>query len=177
MPQDRSCNIDGADGSSRPASVKIEIERKYLVANEGWRDAIVEERHMRDGLLAVFGSGKVRIRIEGARGWFTVKGQREGLSRAEFEFEIPIGEAEEMLNRLCGMTLAKTRYLVRHDRHVWEVDVYHQPLSGLVLAEIELSSEDERFTRPDWLGAEVTGDPAYSKRELVAQAVAGKRRD
>jgi CYTH domain-containing protein len=154
--------------------MKIETERKYLVAHDGWRDAIEDERQLRDGLLAVFDSGKVRIRTDGARGWITVKGPRNGLSRAEFDFEIPVGEAEEMLSQLCGMTLQKTRFLVRHDLHVWEVDVHHGPLAGLVLAEIELSSQDEVFTRPDWLGTEVTGDPAYSKRELVVRALAGK---
>ncbi|WP_372624499.1 hypothetical protein [Falsiroseomonas sp.] len=93
-----------------------------------------------------------------------------------FESAIPVGEAKEMLSRLCGVTLDKTRCLVRHDRHVWEVDVHQEPLAGFGLTETELSSEDEVFTRPDWLGAEVTGDPAYSKRELVARALAGKRR-
>jgi adenylate cyclase len=158
------------------ADVKIEIERKFLVVNDTWRDAIVDKRLLRDGLLAVFDKGKARIRVEGARAWITVKGARNGLSRVEFEFEIPVGEAEEMLNRLCGRTLDKTRYLVRHDRHVWEVDLYQEPLAGLVLAELELSSEDEVFTRPGWLGAEVTGDPAYSKRELVARALSGQGR-
>ena len=153
--------------------MKIEIERKFLVAHDGWRGDILGQRRLRDGLLAEFADGKVRIRSDGARGWITVKGQRSGLSRPEFDFEIPHAEAVRMLDLLCDVTLEKTRHLVRHGRHVWEVDVHHGPLEGLVLAELELTAEDEAFDRPGWLGAEVTGDPAYSKRGLVARARAG----
>jgi CYTH domain-containing protein len=149
----------------------IEIERKFLVINDGWRGAGIDSQRIRDGILARFGEGKVRVRITDDRAWFTVKGPRMGLSRAEFEYEIPCSEAEDILNGLCaGPLIEKTRHFVPHDGLTWEVDVYEGALVGLVLAEIELEREDQAFTMPDWVGSEVTGNPRYKKSNLLGRS-------
>jgi adenylate cyclase len=148
----------------------IEIERKFLVISDGWRGAAVGSQRIRDGILARFGEGKVCVRITDDRAWFTVKGPRKGLCRAEFEYEIPCSEAEDMLSGLCtGPLIEKTRHFVPHDGLTWEVDVYEGVLAGLVLAEIELEREDQAFTMPDWVGCEVTGNPLYNKSNLLGR--------
>ncbi|SDB21405.1 CYTH domain-containing protein [Belnapia rosea] len=109
-----------------------EIERKFLVANDGWRAAASGSSRLRDGLIARFGSGKVRVRLDGDRGLLTVKGPRVGLRRAEYEYEIPAVEAEEMLRTLAdGPIVEKTRFRVPHGSLTWEVDVHEGILAGL----------------------------------------------
>jgi CYTH domain-containing protein len=118
-------------------------------------------------LIARFGEGKVRVRIANDKALITIKGPRTGLRRAEFEYEVPHADAEEMLNTLCaGPLVEKTRYFVQHDGLTWHVDVYHGVLEGLVLAEVELAREDQLFARPDWAGREVTGDPRYKSANI-----------
>jgi adenylate cyclase len=147
----------------------FEIERKFLVANDAWRGAVSSSEKMQDGLIARFGEGKVRIRIAGERASITVKGPRKGLRRAEFEYEIPIAEATEMLVTLCdGHMVEKTRYFVPHDGVIWQVDVHEGLLDGLILAEVELEHEDQDFIQPEWVGQEVTGDPRYKKTNIFA---------
>ncbi|WGF86769.1 CYTH domain-containing protein [Marinivivus vitaminiproducens] len=150
-----------------------EIERKFLIANDAWRGGIVGERHLRDGLVARFGQGKVRVRIDAERAWITVKGPRVGFARPEFEYPIPLGDAEAMLASLCdGPVVEKTRYLVPHDGLVWEVDIYDGILGGLAFAEVELPSVDHPLRPPHWVGREVTGDPKFRQAALL-QAVGG----
>ena len=135
-----------------------EIERKFLVAGEGWRRAAAGSRSMRQFYLARGERATVRVRLtEGHPARLTVKGEG-GVSRPEFEWEIPETDAREMEALATGRVIAKTRHLVSHGGFTWEVDVFED---GLVLAEIELPAVDTPFERPDWAGEEVTGDPRY----------------
>jgi CYTH domain-containing protein len=152
---------------------KVEIERKFLVAGEAWRGASIGVRRLRDGLLAMFDGGKVRVRIEEPRAWLAVKGPRAGYARQEFEYEVPLSDAEAMMATLChGAEIRKTRHLVPHAARVWEVDVHEGALAGLVHAEIELEAADAQLDLPPWVGREITGDPAYSTRTLLQRAAA-----
>lgn len=113
---------------------KVEVERKFLISGDGWRSHAVGARRLRDGLVALFDAGKVRVRVEEPRAWLTVKGPRNGLSRREFEYEIPLGEADAMLRNLCrGAEIRKTRHLVPHAGRIWEVDVHGGALAGLIV--------------------------------------------
>jgi CYTH domain-containing protein len=159
----------------------VEIERKFLVLSDAWRETATGSQKLRDGILARFGDGKVRVRIADDQAWLTVKGPRRGLRRSEFEYEIACSEAEEMLHTLCdGPVLEKTRYFVPCGEFTWEVDVYEGALAGLILTEIELEHEDQAFTVPTWVGREVTHDPRYRKVNLLTlyanpQAALGRK--
>ena len=145
----------------------VEIERKFLVTGEGWRAQAHQSIAMRHGYLAPLGSkASVRVRIEGEVGKLNVKAAVVGASRAEFEYSIPAAEAEEMLATLASGLILKTRHYVTVGAHLWEVDVFEGENAPLVVAEIELGSEDEEFLRPDWLGAEVTMDARYYNHSL-----------
>ncbi|TDR90159.1 CYTH domain-containing protein [Enterovirga rhinocerotis] len=146
----------------------FEIERKFLVAHDGWRAAAVGGRLLRDGLVGPYHTSKVRVRLDGERAWLTVKGPRKGLGRLEFEYEIPSDDADEMLRSVCqGEQVEKIRHNVFHDGLKWEVDVYQGSLSGIVLAEVELQREDQPFSKPDWVGQEVSGDPRFKKAAML----------
>ena len=139
-----------------------ETERKFLVAGD-FRGEVSGASRIRQGFLNSTPGRTVRVRVRDDKGYITVKGPAQGLTRFEWEKEIPAAEAELLLG-LCepGM-IDKTRYLVpsADGMHVWEVDEFHGDNEGLVVAEIELGAEYESFPRPDWLGAEVTGDRRY----------------
>ena len=144
----------------------VEIERRYLVVSPGWRIHAGPGRKFRQGYLKT-GGVKVRVRSGADGASLTVKGPRSGLARVEFEYPIPIDDAEQML-RICHQPLVeKTRHEVRHRDHVWEVDVFVGANVGLILAEIELSAANERFELPRWVGPEVTGDPRYGHESLL----------
>lgn len=146
----------------------IEIERKFLVRNECWRDLFTRQQEIRDGLIAIANGRKVRVRICDSRATLTVKAKTEGLANVEFEYDIPQADAEELLARHCLRgELAKTRYFVPHGALTWEVDVYKGILAGVILAEVELPSESTELTLPFWVGREVTGDPDYKKSNMV----------
>ncbi len=144
----------------------IEIERKFLVA-DGWRDAVTRAVPMRQGYLG--GSRcSVRIRIAGEGAQINIKSRELGRRRLEFEYQIPAGDAHEMLDRLAdGALVEKTRHYVEIGDHIWEIDEFAGDNAGLVVAEIELNSEDERFDRPPWLGPEVTDDARYYNLALA----------
>jgi adenylate cyclase len=145
-----------------------EIERKFLVRNEAWRDS-AEAVPFRQGFLSTEPERTVRVRLAGTRGTITVKGKTVGARREEFEYEIPAADAQSMLDSLCKRPLVeKVRYTVPLGTHVWEIDVFEGVNAGLIVAEIELSAEDEVFERPEWLGDEVTDDPRYFNSNLVA---------
>ncbi|HXR35774.1 MAG TPA: CYTH domain-containing protein [Candidatus Binataceae bacterium] len=142
----------------------IEIERKFLVADEGWRKLYTKSARLRDGLIATSNDCKVRVRMYERRATITIKTKRAGSKRSEFEYEIPVEDAEELISFHCGENvLAKTRYYVPHQGFTWEVDVYEGILSGVILAEIELESADIKVPAPHWIGREVTDDPQYKK--------------
>ena len=144
----------------------LEIERKFLVRGEPWREAS-SAMPLVQGYLSPSGTkATVRVRVGPEAAWLTVKGPVEGLSRAEFEFEIPRSEGRAML-KLCDRTVEKTRYLLHQGEHVWELDVFEGANRGLVVAEIELTREEESFERPDWLGEEVSFEKRYRNSALA----------
>ena len=144
-----------------------EIERKYLLKNDGWR-AGAEGVLYRQGYLSTAAERNVRVRTIGERAYLTVKGKGEGITRLEFEYEIPLADGEAMLDRLCHRPLIeKVRYKIEHGGLVWEVDEFRGDNAGLVVAEVELESEDQVFAAPPWVGEEVTADPRYLNANLV----------
>ena len=149
----------------------VEIETKFLVANDDWRKLAVSSEVLVDGLIAVSDGRKVRVRAYASRATLTVKSRRKGPKRSEFEYEIPMADAEDMLNLHCsGNILVKTRHRVPYKEFIWDVDEYEGLLSGVLLAEVELHNELCEPQLPDWIGAEVTDDPRYHKTNLRAAA-------
>ena len=147
----------------------LEIERKFLVLNESYRSEAFRSDRISQGYLCRQNCNSVRVRIRGDKGYLTIKGPSldGGLSRYEWEKEIPLPEAEELL-LLCGDALIdKRRYLVKCGKHVYEVDEFYGDNQGLVVAEIELDDENESFEKPAFLGAEVTGDRKYYNSHLT----------
>jgi len=144
-------------------AMPIEIERKFLLAGEPPSSEGVE---MKQAYLCKDPERTVRIRIEPERAVLAIKGKPIGLARPEFEYEIPIQEAQELMKLCIGSPVEKTRYHHRLGQHVWEIDVFHGGNEGLVVAEIELAAEDEEFDKPAWIGAEVSDDPRYANSSL-----------
>ncbi len=146
----------------------VEIERKFLVAGDGWRQEVVSSKTLRQGYLALTERCSVRVRIAGDDANLNFKGLTIGIRRSEFEYPIPLADAEAMLEDYCGANVIdKRRHLVDHAGHRGEIDEFAGENAGLVVAELELESEDEAFERPDWLGEEVTGDIRYYNVALV----------
>lgn len=140
----------------------MEIERKFLVKGNFKTESHVSTR-VTQGYLSSSPERTVRVRIKGEKGFITIKGKgnASGTSRYEWEKEIPVEEARELLQLCEPGIIDKTRYLIRHEGHLFEVDEFHGENDGLVIAEIELKNENENFSRPAWLGEEVTGDRKY----------------
>ena len=144
-----------------------EIERKFLVSNPDILEGLAGT-FFHQGYLSTDKDRIVRVRIMGERGVLTIKGIDSGFTRLEYEFEVPVADAQEMLDRLCLPTvIQKHRYLIPYHGFTWEVDVFHGDNEGLIVAEIELSAEDEAFDLPDWIGKEVTEDQRYYNASLV----------
>jgi len=144
----------------------IEIERKYLVRNKEWQ-TLGSAIPYSQGYLVADGVRTVRVRLAGRNGYLTIKGKSEGFRRKEFEYVVPYADALEMLG-LCALPLIeKQRTRVLHEGKIWEVDEFYGENNGLIIAEIELKSEDETFSVPNWIGEEVTGDPRYYNSSLV----------
>ena len=145
-----------------------EVERKFLLANESWRTEVTRSVPMRQGYLAGSARASIRVRIAGTEAHLNIKSARLGVERDEFEYPLPIDDAEKILSTLAvGPLLAKTRHYLRHADHVWEIDEFHAENAGLIVAEIELDEPDEGFARPSWLGREVSDDPRYYNVNLV----------
>lgn len=142
----------------------IEIERKYLVRGEFRRGV---PTRMVQGYVCREEGRTIRIRIAGEEAWLTIKGPTENCTRPEYEYPIPVEDARELLQLSCTPLVEKDRWQIEHEGHLWEVDVFLGDNAGLIVAEIELSAPDEHFTRPDWLGVEVTEDPRYRNSELA----------
>jgi len=146
-----------------------EIERKFLVTDHSYRDEATRQTKIVQAYLSSDPERNVRIRIQGEKGFLTIKGvgNQSGASRYEWEKEIPVEEAEE-LRAICEPgIIEKTRYIVPKGKHIYEVDEFRGDNDGLVIAEIELETEGEPFEKPGWLGPEVTGDPAYYNSMLA----------
>ncbi len=142
-----------------------------MVDDGTYRDLALASIEIVQGYISCDPDRTVRVRMYGDRGFITVKTRNTGAVRNEWEFEIPSSEARDMLAEACRGVLSKTRYIVPGDDGLsWEIDEFHGRLQGLVIAEIELPEEDHPFTRPGFIGREVTGDPRYYNSNLVAQA-------
>lgn len=140
----------------------LEIERKFLVKGD-FKTGAYQSTRVTQGYLSSVPERTVRVRVKGEKGFLTIKGKgnASGISRYEWEKEIPVEEAKELLQLCEPGIIDKTRYLIRHEGHLFEVDEFHGENDGLVIAEIELKNENENFSRPAWLGEEVTGDRKY----------------
>ncbi len=146
----------------------VEIEHKYLVHKELWDKAQPRKgEHIRQGYLQNEPHQTVRIRTRDKRAYITIKGSAEGASRDEFEFRIPLKEANELLDKFCGNVIDKTRYKIRYRRRTWEVDVFEGQNQDLILAEITLESEVANYKLPPWASENVTGDERYYNSYLV----------
>ena len=143
-----------------------EIERKYLLNGANWRVGAVGT-FVRQGYLSVSEGRTVRVRTIGEEGFLTIKGSTQGVSRREFEYSIPIADANQMLEELCLHPLIeKTRYRIPYGDLVWEVDEFSGDNEGLIVAEVELGHEDQEISLPEWIGEEVSGDPRYFNSNL-----------
>ncbi|MGD8590554.1 MAG: CYTH domain-containing protein [Chromatiales bacterium] len=146
----------------------LEIERKYLVINDKWKSSVESQTVMKQGYLATVANASIRVRVARDKALLNIKSATLGIRRSEYEYEIPLADAEEMLADLVqGAVIDKVRYEVRCGNHLWELDVFHGDNEGLIVAELELSSEDESFEMPEWAGQEVSGDPRYYNASLV----------
>ena len=145
----------------------VEIERKFLVRDRGFLDDVVGVPY-RQGYLSTDPDRTVRIRRAGPLAYITIKGRSHGATRAEFEYEIPLDDADALLEQCLLPVVEKVRHRVEHGGRTWEVDVFAGANDGLVVAEIELPSEDVVLDVPSWIGDEVTDDPRYFNANLIA---------
>lgn len=149
-----------------------EIERKFLVIDDSWRALARQSLFIRQGYLATGAAASVRIRIVAEQGgWITIKSTEPGIARAEFEYQIPLEDAEALFALCAEGTIEKRRHLVQRDELAWEIDVFEGPHQGLVMAEIELPESDHPVAPPPWLGREVTDDPAYRNASLARAGI------
>jgi len=144
----------------------LEIERKFLVMEGAWRNE--KGKTYRQGYLNSAKERNVRVRTIEERGYLTVKGVSRGAVRVEYEYEIPVADAEAMLEDLCEKPLIeKKRYRIGYKGLIWEVDEFFGENTGLIMAEVELESENQEFVKPEWIAGEVTGDPRYFNANLI----------
>lgn len=145
-----------------------EIERKFLIKSADWRSAVTGNKTIKQGYMAVNDQCAVRIRITDSDAYLTIKSSGLDIARKEYEYTIPIADAEEMMNKFCtGHKIEKVRYYVDYQGSVWEVDVFEGDNQGLVVAEIELSSVKEEVSLPSWAGVEVSADARYRNNNLA----------
>lgn len=145
----------------------VEVERKYLVNNQKWEKVLKGEKHfIRQGYILNDPSKTVRIRLKDNQGYLTIKGSATGASRPEFEYPLPAEDAKELLDNFCDSEIRKIRNKIYYKEKLWEVDEFLGDNEGLVIAEIELSNEEELFHIPDWIDAEVTGENKYYNSNL-----------
>jgi len=146
----------------------IEIERKYLVAGDAWRDLVTSTQLLRQGYLTAGSGVTVRVRtVDDSVGYLTIKSGGSALARAEFEYEVPIADARQMLGYIRGAQIEKRRYSLELPGGDWVVDEFRGRHAGLLIAEVELESPTGKLDLPDWLGDEVTGDPQYYNSSLA----------
>ncbi len=144
-----------------------EIERKFLV-DPSYVSTLDSGMRISQGYIKTADNTVVRARVKGERAFLTLKGEVKGITCSEFEYEIPVTDANKIISELCsGLTVDKTRYEVTHGKHLWEVDVFHGDNEGLIVAEVELANEDEAVGIPDWVTEEVTGQVKYFNSSLL----------
>lgn len=148
----------------------LEIERKFLVRSDAWREQVESRELLRQGYLTSGSACSIRARVAGEHAWLNIKAKRSGMTRLEFEYAIPRADGDEILRELCqGPLLEKYRHRIPAGSLTWEVDEFLGANAGLVVAEIELPNESADFQRPDWLGEEVTDDERYYNFNLARQ--------
>ncbi|MGB4498587.1 MAG: CYTH domain-containing protein [Methylococcaceae bacterium] len=156
----------------------IEIECKFLLANEKWRENVSNSVIYKQGYLSSQPTNSIRVRISDKQAWLNIKSATIGTQRAEYEYEIPLSDAQEILMNLClKPVIEKTRHFVTHENHLWEIDEFDGENAGLIVAEIELNSVDEIFEKPEWIGEEVTQDIRYYNNNLAREPYSQWRDD
>jgi len=146
----------------------VEIERKFLLKNESWRDICSKGKKYKQGYLVGSELASVRVRLEAEKAFINIKSLTLGIVRSEYEYAIPVVDALEMLDKLCVKPLIeKIRYIVNIGKHKWEIDEFEGDNAGLVVAEIELENINEKFTIPEFIAEEVSDDPRYYNVNLV----------
>tara|TARA_R110002020_G_scaffold5989_10_gene24945 strand:- start:157 stop:651 length:495 start_codon:yes stop_codon:yes gene_type:complete len=146
-----------------------EIERKFLVEGDGWRDEVASSSDFIQAYVVTMDDRSLRVRLmDEERATLTLKIGTDMISRDEFEYAIPVADAREMIAAAVGIVLEKTRYNVDHEGFTWEIDVYHGTYAGLVVAEVEMEDEEQDPALPAWVGEEVTGDRRYSNQMMAA---------
>jgi adenylate cyclase len=145
-----------------------EIEHKFLLRDDRWRSQVERSARLRQGYLISDARCSVRVRVAESQGFLNIKSGTLGIQRSEYEYPIPLAEAEEILDTLCAKPLLeKTRHYLKFDQHLWEIDEFSGENAGLIVAEVELSRIDEPFARPDWLGKDVSHDIRYYNSQLA----------
>ena len=144
----------------------LEIERKFIVNDDSFRQIAYKSISIRQGYLSRIPERTIRVRTIDDKGFLTIKGKNIGIVRNEFEYEIPLADALEILTMCVPPILEKTRYLIKYDNLTWEVDEFHGARQGLIMAEVELSTKDTEITLPPFIGKEVIGNPEYYNSNL-----------
>ncbi len=146
----------------------VEIEHKFLLANDEWRNHIQKSVYYKQGYFSSQPTSSIRVRIADKQAWLNIKSAVIGTHRQEYEYEIPCADANEIIEALCAKPLVeKVRHFVSNDKHLWEIDEFEGDNKGLIVAEIELAAIGETFLKPAWLGAEVTHELRYYNNNLV----------
>ncbi len=146
----------------------LEIERKFLLKDSSWRGVVQTETVIKQGYLNSAIERTLRVRVLGDKGFLTIKGKTENLTRKEFEYEVPLEEAVEMIALSEKPIIEKIRYTVELDGLLWEIDEFFGINEGLIVAEVELKSEEQRFILPEWIGVEVSSDSRYYNSALLS---------
>lgn len=145
---------------------QMEIERRFLLKNDAWREQVLQTLCLQQGYLSVEKERTIRVRIHDARAWLTLKGYVSDVSRIEFEYEIPLADAQLMLQTMCRFQVRKQRHLVRFEGFLFEVDEFFGDNAPLILCELELPDEQACYPKPDWLGREITYDGRFTNAYL-----------
>ncbi len=147
-----------------------EIERKFIVKDNSWKEGLTEadSSFIQQAYLSVYPEPTVRVRIKNSLAWLTIKGKNEGITRAEYEYRIPLEDALELIKLAVSSIIMKRRYEIKYQDKLWELDEFFGENEGLLIAEIELKKEDEEFECPTWIGEDVSLDARYKNSSLAA---------
>ncbi len=150
--------------------MNYEIERKFLVKDQSWKEGLNEadSSFIQQAYLSVYPEPTVRVRAKDSHAWLTIKGKSEGIGRPEYEYSIPVQEAMELIKMAVSAIVLKRRYEVKYQNKLWEIDEFYGDNEGLIIAEIELDKEDEKFEAPAWAGEDVSMDPRYKNFFLAS---------
>ena len=153
----------------------IEIERRFRLSSDAWRATVARSTQITQGYLAITSESVIRVRVRDTEGYVTIKSRDGGMARQEFEYAVPLSDAQSLL-KLCGLrVLEKTRHEIDFAGFLWEIDEYKEPLDGLTLAEVELQAETEDPPLPPWIGDEITHDGSFSNSALATRVEAMRR--